>query len=91
MAEPIAPKIVSFVELQLTLMPYLLAMSNRNKRAALADLHDLWVMGAPVPNQRIMPEGQEQRVLLPTQFAAWWGNVCKRYGYDPSQGPVRNG
>ncbi|MFQ5433480.1 MAG: hypothetical protein ACE5FD_01250, partial [Anaerolineae bacterium] len=51
------------------------------RRSLVLELHDLWQMGAPVPGSG--PGRPERRVLLPSQFAAWWAVVCKKYGEPP--------
>jgi hypothetical protein len=69
------PRIVSWADLVLALGPYLDTRSLRH------DLHDLWMMGAPIPQRD--PHAPQKRVLLPTQFAAWWGNMARRHCLSP--------
>jgi len=71
------PKIVTLVELQSVLAPYVLG----NKWAENA-IVDLWKLGAPIPVAVGQPE---QRVLLPGQFAKWWADLAQQMGY-PSTG-----
>jgi hypothetical protein len=75
------PRIVSFDELTRKLWPYIGGWPW-----AVKELHDLWRMGAPLPNQILLPgqEGREKRILLPTQFAKWWQEVAGRHAIDLS-------
>lgn len=68
------PRIVSWANLVRALGPYLDTRSLRH------DLHDLWMMGAPIPQKD--PNAPQKRVLLPTQFAAWWLNMARRHGLN---------
>ena len=40
------------------------------------ELHDIWVLGAP------MPYDARQRVLLRRRFGRWWQDVCDKLGED---------
>lgn len=62
--QTLTPRIVTFDDLKKALSRYL------HTKSAERDLHDLWKMGAPIPNKN--PNAPEKRVLLPNQFAAWW-------------------
>lgn len=75
------PKIVTFEQLLTTLWPFI-----GQYRWARHELHDLWKQGAPIPNQIVLPgqEHKEKRILLPTQFKAWWEEVNRRHGLDMS-------
>ena len=85
------PRIVTWNDLLTTLYPHI-----EGNAWALDTLGDLWRMGAPDPAviidttnrsagslMRPTPELQERRILLPSQFKAWWADVCKRQGIDP--------
>lgn len=67
-------RMVTFEDLERKLGPLL------DRRTARHDLHDLWKMGAPDPQSR--PGKPERRVLLPTQFQAWWQEMAKRQMSD---------
>ena len=73
-AASLGPRIVTERELIQALWPYI-----QGYPWAMDALRDLWRMGAPVPHAS--PSGEEQRVLLPTQFAKWWRDVAHRMGY----------
>lgn len=70
-----APRIVTWAELVTGLKPYI------DSKSTLLDLHDLWKMGAPVP-QRYQGE-IERRILLPNQFETWWRNMAAKQGLAP--------
>lgn len=72
MTSPTQPRIVSWADLVISLKPYL------DSKSLLFDLHDLWKMGAPVP-QRYRGE-VEKRILLPNQFAIWWEAMAAKQG-----------
>ena len=75
MFNPNAPRIVSFDELTKSLARFL------DRRSAKQDLHDLWKMGAPVPQAPHLPE---KRILFPAQFANWWKiHVADRHAQNP--------
>lgn len=69
------PRIVSEAELRNKLMP-LLGLDHW----AADTVGDLWRKGAPVPQRG--PNGEELRILLPTQFKNWWNDVATRTGYE---------
>jgi hypothetical protein len=78
------PRTVSIAELRLTLLPYMQGVPWAEDA-----LMDLWRMGAPEPNASLCPfktpcKEREcahiKRVLLPSQFAKWWADVCARQG-----------
>lgn len=68
------PRIVSWADLVRALGPYL------DTRSLRYDLHDLWLMGAPIPQSD--PTAPQKRVLLPGQFAAWWLTMAQRHGLN---------
>ena len=54
-------------------------------------LHDVWKMGAPTPDSRLLDEKHydprkvqagnvEKRLILPVPFATWFQDVCERKG-----------
>lgn len=72
---PNVPKIISFDELLLHVSKkFGFVPDNSLKR----DLRDLWRMGAPIPQSG--PGAIEKRVLLPSQFRAWWKIAVQKYG-----------
>ena len=73
--DQLIPRVVSWDDLTRSLSPFL------DKRSLITDLYDLWLMGAPIPNNN--PDAPEKRVLLPTQFQAWWINMSKRHCLNP--------
>lgn len=73
--EHMQARIVSWADLTKALGPYL------DKRSLVHDLHDLWRMGAPIPNKN--PYAPQKRVLLPQQFAAWWAYIAQRHSLNP--------
>lgn len=80
-AREMGPRLVTERELFRVLWPYIAEYPW-----ARDALRDLWRMGAPVPNPA--PDGSEQRVLLPRQFAKWWRDVAERMGVDLSPAEV---
>jgi hypothetical protein len=66
------PKLVTFEELRVKLLPYCLGWAWAEDA-----IRDLWLKGAPVPTA---PHTPETRVLLPGQFRAWWGEIQQRMG-----------
>lgn len=70
------PRIVSLAELKAKLIPLCLGYAW-----AEGAIVDLWKKGAPVPQPGNQPE---RRILIPTHFAAWWGEVQQRMGVDAS-------
>ena len=68
------PRVVTWRDLNTAVGAYL------DTRGAEHDLHDLWKMGAPIPQQD--PDAPEKRVLLPAQFAAWWRNVARHHNMN---------
>jgi len=77
-AQDMQPRIVSWEEIQRALEPLLAGQEWARK-----ELHDLWEMGAPMPQAEGEPE---RRILLPTQFAQWWAEVGKRHGLSAPAG-----
>jgi hypothetical protein len=86
------PKIITWNDLLTTVYPHI-----EGNAWALDTLGDLWRMGAPDPQSSIdtthtahsalmqpTPDLQERRILLPSQFRAWWLDVCNRQGLDPN-------
>lgn len=68
------PRIVSLEDLKRKLLPLCLGY-----KWAEGAITDLWLKGAPVPQ----PAGEpERRILIPAQFAKWWGEVQQRMGLD---------
>lgn len=72
--QQLQPKIVTLADLKATLLPYCFGW-----KWAETAITDLWLMGAPMPTG---PGQPEQRILLPNQFAKWWGEVQTRMGLD---------
>ena len=73
-----APRVVSMRDLVQVLGPKLLPYLG--VRELILELHDLWMMGAPEPqNFGGVPE-EPRRVLIHTQFNKWWHEVCARHG-----------
>ena len=68
------PKIVTLKELRRVLLRYTHGWEWAEKA-----ILDLWQMGAPIPQDEGQPE---RRILMPTQFMKWWGEVQERMGYD---------
>lgn len=80
------PKIITWGEMQRVILPRI-----QGYKWALDTLGDLWQLCAPVPNQIIAPgRDSERRIITPSQFAAWWGDVAKRMGYPEQGGEVLN-
>ena len=76
------PRLVSYPELVAKLMPKLLGW-----KWAQDALRDLWLLGAPVPQDRCPGNkpckayprcNHIRRVLYPQQFEKWWDEVCQR-------------
>lgn len=73
--DDLGPRIFTYNELRARLWPYIGAWPWAQK-----ELHDLWMMGAPIPNQGVPAhEFEEQRILLPSQFRRWWEEVARRH------------
>ena len=72
------PRIVTEAQLQVALLP-LLGLD----RWAQDTIGDLWRKGAPVPQRG--PDGEEMRILLPTQFRTWFNDVAQRVGIQGEQ------
>jgi hypothetical protein len=70
------PRIVSLADLKAKLIPLCLGYVW-----AEAAIVDLWMKGAPVPQPAHEPE---RRILIPTHFATWWGEIQQRMGIDVS-------
>lgn len=84
------PIICTFVELTKAME----ALHQGNK-TDLDLLHDLWLLGAPTPNSRILvakhydprkvqPGNFEARIVSPLRLAAWIMDVSKRRGFPYS-------
>ncbi len=80
----IHPRVVSLKELRDKLMPFI-----RGWGWADDAINDLWKLGAPDPQASLCPCKPPcpvrecphvRRVLMPRQFAAWWGEVGARIG-----------
>ena len=73
------PRVVTMRELVATLAPSLWSAGVDVEQIKL-ELHDLWRMGAPDPQQMgRVPIDQERRILVHTQFNKWWREVCARH------------
>ena len=68
------PIIITFEQLRRKLWPYIWGYSW-----ARETLHDLWKVCIPTPTS-IVGSPNEERILHPSQFAAWWSDVCVRQG-----------
>jgi len=68
------PIIITWDKLQRTLWPYIYGYSW-----ARDTLHDLWKVCIPTPTS-VVGSANEERILHPSQFAKWWGEVCQRQG-----------
>lgn len=78
------PKIITWSELQRVILPRI-----QGYRWALDTLGDLWRLCAPVPNQIIATgHDDERRIITPSKFAAWWGDIAKRQGFSEQGGEV---
>ena len=73
------PRIVTWVEFQRALLPRI-----QGYHWALDTLRDLWDTGTPTPNQVLHPDPlpSETRIIMPRQFAAWWGDVQQRMSIE---------
>ena len=80
------PIICTFIELVRSLEPL-----HQNDRAMLADLQDIWKMGAPTPGSIIRnPKGYDerkvqdgnavQRIVFPTVLAKWIKDAANKRG-----------
>ncbi len=81
------PLLVTWLELHLAMMPL-----HQNVKADVDRLHDIWLLGAPTPNSRILnmaiydprllqAGNYECRIVFPTQLAKWIVDVSARRGY----------
>jgi len=68
------PIIITFEQLRRKLWPYIWGYSW-----ARETLHDLWKVCIPTPTS-IVGSPNEERILHPSKFAAWWSDVCQRQG-----------
>lgn len=77
------PRIITWGELLRVMMPRI-----QGYAWAMDTIGDLWAQCTPVPDQIVIPgqEHKERRIIRPSQFAAWWGDVAGRMGY--SEGPA---
>jgi len=80
------PRLVSYPQLMAKLMPLL-----GGWKWAEDALRDLWLLGAPVPQDRCPGNvpckayprcNHIRRVLLPTQFKQWWDEVSERQSIE---------
>ena len=68
------PIIITFEQLRRKLWPHIWGYSW-----ARETLHDLWKVCIPTPTS-VVGSPSEERILHPSQFAKWWGEVCQRQG-----------
>lgn len=75
------PRIITWARLQEVILPKIAGYPW-----AVGTLWDLWKKCTPTPNQILTPNPgpNETRIINPTQFAKWWGNVQERMGLDVS-------
>lgn len=66
------PRIVSLEDLRAVLLPLCFGYSWAENAIV-----DLWLKGAPVPQDEGQPE---RRILIPAYFRQWWGEVQHRMG-----------
>jgi hypothetical protein len=71
----VGPRAVTLAELRGVLLPLCAGWSW-----AEGAILDLWKLGAPTPDSG--PGVPERRILLPGQFARWWGEVAARTGRE---------
>lgn len=76
---------------------YALRVLHMWNEADLKRLHDIYVLGAPTPNSRMLlktmdvrkvqPGNVEYRLILPKKLEAWVEDICKRRGitYQPGE------
>lgn len=83
-------RLVTYPDLRRKLLPYV-----GGWKWAEDAIRDLWLLGAPIPNDRC-PEAEEtnkpckaypfcnhiRRVLLPGAFADWWEEVASKEALD---------
>lgn len=68
------PRIVTLADLKQKLLPICAGYKWAEKA-----ITDLWLTGAPVPQQSL--NEPEKRILLPNQFEQWFNQVNQRMGY----------
>lgn len=80
------PLLVTFVELREALAPL-----HLHDRACVDRLHDVWKLGAPLPDsiirqpagydeRKTQPGNRERRIVFPTPLAAWVVEVSAARG-----------
>jgi hypothetical protein len=70
------PRLVTLAELRSRLLPLCMGWSWAEDA-----IHDLWLLGAPIPTG---PNQPETRILLPGQFKKWYGEIQARMGLATS-------
>ena len=93
MTEPIQrlkPLIVTWLELHRATFAL-----HCGEKADVDRLHDLWMLGAPTPDSRILrssydprlvqPGNVERRIVFPTALANWIVEVSRRRGFPYSE------